>query len=325
MLVFTLILTNFLIFLFIAVLFFLLKWVCNIFKYKLRYKKFGLASLGVSLIWTLMLLYGYGFGRFTYEVKEVELSDIRIPEAFNGYRIVHISDFHLGGFEGHEAFVDSMVRVVNGLHPDLICFTGDLVSLSHSEALPFIRTLRGLQARDGVVSVLGNHDYAVYERAFMSDEERENDRQKLITLQRDSMDWRLLLNENFTIRHGLDSLCIIGLENQACGVHQKVRRGDLATAMSGTEGGYRILLSHDPSQWDAEVLGLADIQLTLSGHTHAMQFKLFGWTPCRWFYERSDGLYQVGEQRIYVNIGLGELMPFRIGATPEITLLTLVR
>lgn len=325
MLLISLLISDILIFLVPAVFWLFGKVVCMPFRYKLKYKRFGLVSLVLALVWSLLVLYGYSFGRFKYEVNEVELADERVPEAFDGYRIVHISDLHLGGFIGHEAFVDTLVSVVNNLQPDLICFTGDLVSISSEEAIPFIRPLRNLRARDGVISILGNHDYAVYNRNLNDETERELDRLKLIELQRDSMDWKLLLNENFTLRHGQDSLCIIGLENQACGVHQKVRRGNLGIAMEGTEGSYRILLSHDPSQWDAEVLGQTDIPLTLSGHTHAMQFKVFGWTPCRWLYDRSDGMYQEGEQRIYVNIGLGELMPFRIGAEPEITVLTLVK
>lgn len=325
MLAFTLVFINLVIFLIPAVLWYLLKQLCRLFKYKLHYKWFGLTSLFFCLVSTLVLLYGYGLGRFRYEVRNVEYHDERIPEAFDGYRIVHISDLHLGGFIGHEAFVDTLVEAINQLHPDLICFTGDLVSISHEEAIPFIHPLRRLQARDGVISILGNHDYAVYDRSLQNQEEREADRAKLITIERDSMDWRLLTNEHFFLRHGHDSLCIIGLENQACGIHQKVRRGNLEQAMAGTDGSFRILLSHDPSQWDAEVLGKTDIPITFSGHTHAMQFRLFDWTPCRWFYDRSDGLYQVDNQYIYVNIGAGELMPFRIGATPEITLHTLRR
>lgn len=324
-LVITLIVTNLLLVLLPAVLFWMVRVVAKWMGFKVRYAKFGFFSLALCLLWTLMALYGYGFGRFRYEVTSVDYADGRIPEAFDGYRIVHISDLHLGGFKDHEAFVDTIVNSINRLHPDLICFTGDLVSISHHEAIPFISTLRRLEARDGVISILGNHDYAVYDRQFQTQEEREKDRAQLITLERDSMDWRLLLNEPYCITHGEDSILIVGLENQACGLHQKVRRGDMGKAMPDSLHTFSILLSHDPSQWDAEVVGKTKIPLTLSGHTHAMQFRVFGWTPCRWFYDRSDGLYTLGQQSIYVNIGLGELMPFRIGATPEVTLLTLKR
>jgi len=325
MFVYSLIITNIILLVFPALLWFLLKIAFSLFKVKVRYKFFGISSLLFCLLWTLLYLYGYGLGRFRYQVNELSFADERVPEDFDGYRIVHISDLHIGGFHEHEAFVDTLVEVINKQHPDLICFTGDLVSISHEELLPYIHTLRNLKSRDGVISILGNHDYGVYQHSFQSDEEREADRSRLITLERDSMDWRLLLNENFIIRHGHDSLCIIGLENQACGIHQKVRRGDMQKATEGSGEGFRILLSHDPTQWDAEVLHQTDIPLTLSGHTHAMQFQILGWTPCSWFYERSAGLYTIDNQSVYVNIGLGELLPFRIGAVPEITVHTLRR
>lgn len=317
---FTLLITDILAVLFFCICYFLFKWVGKFFHKKVRYLSFGIITLVLCLIWNLLALYGYAFGRFKYEVIEVDHIDNRVPDAFDGYRIVQISDLHISGFNGHEAFVDTIVNAINDLHPDLICFTGDLVSISHEEVIPYIYSLRNLAARDGVVSILGNHDYAVYQHSFITDEQREEDRLKLIKIQRDSLDWKLLLNENLKICHGEDSIFILGLENQNCGPHQKVRRGDMTETMRGTEGAYRVLLSHDPSQWDEEVKAKTDIPLTLCGHTHAMQFKIFGWTPCRFLYERSDGLYVVENQSVYVNIGVGELLPFRIGATPEITL-----
>jgi len=324
-LVIVLVVTNLIIFLVSAILFLGWKYFMRLFKTKVHYRYFGYSAFALCAVWNLMALYGFGFGRFSYETNEIEYVDSRVPEAFDGYRIVHISDFHLGGFIGHEAFVDTLVSVINSHKPDLICFTGDMVSYSHQEAIPFIYTLRSLRARDGVFAVLGNHDYGVYDTQFQSDVERDADRAKLITLMNDSIDWRLLQNENYFIRHGQDSLCILGLENQAYGLRQKVRKGNMRETMMGSGEGFRILLSHDPSQWDAEVLNKTDIPLTLSGHTHAMQFMLFGWTPGEWFFKRSNGMYKVDDQCVYVNIGLGGLLPFRIGATPEITLITLRR
>lgn len=293
-------------------------------KYKktIRYKRFGYTTIAFASIWTIMLVYGYKWGRWRYEVVKWTFKDCRLPKDFDGYRIVHISDMHIEGFDDNPAYLDTMVNAINKLSPDLICFTGDLVSFKHDGLIPHLETLKKLKSRDGIVSILGNHDYAVYERKFEK-EEMEADRKELIRLQREELNWKLLLNENLTLYHGNDSIAIIGVENQACGPHQKVRRGNLAEAIKGTEKMFQILLSHDPSHWDAEVKGYTDIPLTLSGHTHAMQFKILGWTPCRWFYKRSDGPYKEGKQQIYVNIGLGELMPFRIGATPEITLITL--
>lgn len=291
-------------------------------KGRVAYRPFGYVTLAVGVLWTLLLFYGYFWGRWRYEVVEWHCTDNRIPTSFEGYKIVHISDFHIEGFEDNPSFVDTLVNVINQQQPDLICFTGDLVSISHKGLLPFMLQLKRLQARDGVVSILGNHDYAVYDRRLDS-LTREQDRAQLIALERDELHWRLLLNEHFVLHHATDSIYIIGSENQACGPHQKVRRGNLAAALQGTEDGFKLLLSHDPSHWDAEVVGKTDVALTLSGHTHAMQFRVGGWTPCRWFYERSDGSYRQGNQQIYVNIGLGELMPFRIGATPEITVIKL--
>lgn len=286
------------------------------------YKRFGWTGTVIALLWAALLIYGYGWGRWCYEVSEVEYEDGRLPRSFDGYSIVHISDFHLEGFEDNPAYIDTMVQAINRLQPDLICFTGDLVSFSHHGAERFKENLSQMKARDGVVAILGNHDYAVYERSLDS-LQREVDRQQLIDLQRNELGWILLLNENLILHHGTDSIAILGCENQACGMHQRVRRGSLATTMQGTEHMFQLLLAHDPSQWDAEVLKYSKIPLTLSGHTHAMQCRLWGWTPCRWFMNRSDGTYDEGTQHLYVNIGLGELMPFRIGATPEITHITL--
>lgn len=289
---------------------------------KLKYKRFGYTTLGIGLLWTVLMFYGYFFGRWRCEVVEWEFHDNRLPAAFEGYRIVQISDFHLEGFDDNPAYLDTIVKLINQQDADLICFTGDMVSYNHEALSKYAGKLEQLKAHDGVVSILGNHDYGVYDKSLDS-LLKEFDRQQLINLERDTLKWNLLLNENFTLYHNGDSIAIIGSENQACGFKQKVRRGDLTKAIQGTENKFQILLAHDPSQWDAEVVGKTQIPLTLSGHTHAMQFKVFGWTPCRWLFKRSDGAYREDKQQLYVNIGLGGLMPFRIGATPEITVISL--
>lgn len=327
LLLITLVLTNALIWLLFSSFYWITKLIGKLTKSKkikkLKYRRFGYFCLANSAVWTLMALYGFVFGRFKYEVTELEYAHHDIPEVFDGYRIVQISDMHLEGFEGHEAFVDTLVNAINDLRPDLVCFTGDLVSFSSDGLLPYINTLQRIQTRDGVISILGNHDYGIYHRTLVTDKNNEEDRAKLINIQRDSLDWTLLLNENYILRRGEDSIAIIGSENQACTVHPKVQRGDLRKAMEGTDGCFQILLTHDPTHWDAEVLDNTQIPLTLSGHTHAMQFRLLGWSPCNWFYKRAYGYYEENGQSIYVNIGLGQIMPFRIGATPEITLITL--
>lgn len=286
----------------------------------IRYRRFGYTTLGFSVFCILLIFYGYLFGRWRYEVKTWDFVDARIPASFDDYRVVHISDLHLEGFEDNPAHLDTLIKHINEQDADLICFTGDLVSFNHEGLLPFISKLRAMRAKDGIVSILGNHDYAVYDFGLDS-LGSESDRKKLIDLVRDSLHWQLLLNEHTFIHRGNDSIAIVGSENQACGygTRKKVHRGNLAQAMLGTEDCFQILLSHDPTHWDAEVVGKTHIPLTLSGHTHAMQIKVFDITPCSLLYKRSNGAYREGNQQLYVNIGLGQLAPFRIGATPEIT------
>lgn len=304
---------------------FLLAWIVSkIFHFSLPWWPFAWCSAGLAVLWWAMYAYGHYWGRFRYEVNPLDYRSHLLPASFQDYRIVHISDLHLDGWQGHEHKLEHFVEVINSLQPDAIVFTGDLVSFNYREALPFTNILSLLKARDGVFSILGNHDYDPYEGGI-TPTERQANLQTLVNLQRDTLQWRLLLNEHAIIRRGTDSIAIIGVENQSCGAHQVIRRGRLDEAMSGTDGLFRILLSHDPSHWRAEVVGQTDIPLTLSGHTHAMQFRIFGFTPSRWVYPDCDGRYDVGPQTLYVNIGLGGTLPMRIGATPEITLITLRR
>ena len=181
--------------------------------------------------------------------------------------------------------------------------------------------LRRLKARDGVVSILGNHDYCPY--IIRSDSAMSPEEGKAEVIAREkAMGWRLLMNEHWVLHHGDDSIAIVGVENTSTSPHFP-KRGDLYKAMHGTEGMFHILLSHDPTHWDMGVIG-KDIPLTLSGHTHAMQFSLLGWSPIGHFYKQSKGLYRKGNQQLYINIGLGEtIFPARVGATPEITRIVL--
>ena len=214
------------------------------------------------------------------------------------------------------------LKELKALKPDLICFTGDLVSRDYTELEPLLPILKQLQAKDGVVSIMGNHDYDPYE-SHLPARERQQKVERLQEMERDELGWRLLLNEHLIVHRGADSMAVIGVENQSCGAHRIIRRGRLAEAMAGTEGLFSILMSHDPSHWRAEVVGQTSIPLTLSGHTHAMQMRLMGFTPSKWIYPECDGRYDEGSQTLYVNIGLGGTLPMRIGARPEITLLTL--
>ncbi|MBE6268011.1 MAG: metallophosphoesterase [Bacteroidales bacterium] len=280
--------------------------------------KRGLWSL---LIFPTLLLYGNLIERNLTNVEEVEINSDKVPASFDGYRIVQISDIHLRSYENRRKRLQKTVDEINALNPDVILSTGDLVSLNSSELDFSEDILRKLEANDGVYSILGNHDYSHYNRDW-SEEQRREDVASLIRRQR-GMGWHLLLNENRQIIRGSDTISIIGVENTSA-KNRFRSSGNLPKAIEGSKGSYKILLTHDPSHWRAEVLDHPDIDLTLSGHTHGMQSSLFGWSIISLLYDEYKGLYKEGEQLLYVNIGLGETMfPFRIGAPPEITLFTL--
>lgn len=268
-----------------------------------------------------VILYGCigGWRRFT--VKEVTFAHPDVPQAFDGYRVVQISDWHLGTIARHPRVIEKAVELVNAQQPDLIAFTGDLVNNEASELDGLDSLLSRLTARDGVFSILGNHDYGTYHHWESKRQQAENLND--LKQRERSFGWHLLLNENRLITHGTDTLALIGVEND--GKPPFPSLGNLPKATRGTEGCFKILLSHDPTHWKRKVLPETDIPLTLSGHTHAMQFRLGDWSPSAWFYPEWSGLYRTAEGRaLYVNEGLGSVMiPFRFGAWPEITVITL--
>ena len=276
----------------------------------------GLLSL---LLPPAAVLYGSLIERNTFKVKEIELSYTNLPEGFRGYRIVHISDIHARSFSKREKSLQRAVDKINALEPDMIAFTGDLITMTPDELDNISAALSSLKTRDGVFSVLGNHDYCMY--SDMSQTEKQKCLEELIRKE-EEMGWDLILNKHRIIRKGQDSIAVIGVENTSPSKHFP-SRGDLNKASEGTEGMFRILLTHDPMHWEAEITG-KDYPLTLSGHTHAMQVSLFGWSPSSLIFKQHKGLYTEGNQSIYVNKGLGEtIFPARIGARPEITLITL--
>ena len=231
-----------------------------------------------------------------------------------------MADIHAGSWGDNTDAIQKAVNIIHKLEPDLIVFTGDLVNNLASELDAFIPIFAHLKAKDGVYSVLGNHDYSTYIQ-WDTPQQQEEQLDSLKSKQA-QMGWTLLNNRHVKIYQGNDSIALIGVENS--GRPPFPDRAKLAEAMSGTEGMFKILLSHDPSHWRREVLPQTDIQLMLAGHTHAMQTKIFGFTPAQFVYPENDGLYQEGKQMLYVNIGLGHLLyPMRLGAWPEITLLTL--
>ena len=269
----------------------------------------------------LAWLYGTLVERNRFRVKRTEIVSQTLPSSFDGYRIVHISDMHLMSFAGRERALERAVGKINALEPDLIAFTGDLVTLGPEELDGLQDIISAMKARDGVYAVLGNHDYSEYRRHDSQQAKRES----LEVLKRRirEMGWQLLLNENHSIVRGEDKLSVIGVENIS-GNRSFRTYGNFLQARIGADGAYKILLSHDPSHWRAEVVGKSDVDLTLSGHTHAMQISLLGWSPSSLMYDEYRGLYNQGEQYLYVNTGLGQTaVNARFGATPEITLITL--
>ena len=259
------------------------------------------------------------------EVKEVELAFDNLPDAFDGYRIVQWSDAHLGTYNGRTAIVERQINTINDLHPDMICFTGDLVSRKTDEALPYRDLLAKLRAPDGVFSVLGNHDYDNYVR-WDDEQVKLADRKALCDMQQ-VVGWRLLNDDYAIIKRGGDQIVVIGTENY--GDHPFEKRGNLTRAYSGLrDNNFKIELQHNPYAWRANTLPNSNIDLMLAGHTHAWQILLklgdWQWSPACLRYPEWGGAYREGNQQLYVNIGTGMVgPPMRIGATPEITVITL--
>ena len=277
-------------------------------------------GLGIALLAMAYLIFGATEGKRYFQVKETTIESKDVPQAFDGYRIVQLSDMHVGSWNGNTQAMEKAVSIINDLQPDLIVFTGDLVNNLASELDNFIPVFSKLKAKDGVYSVLGNHDYSTY----IHWENPEDQKEELVRLKQKQaeMGWTMLNNRHIKLYNQHDSIALIGVENSGRPPFPDYAK--LSEAMQGTEVMFQILLSHDPTHWRREVLPQTDIELMLAGHTHAMQTKIFGFTPAQFIYEENDGLYQEGEQMLYVNIGLGHLLyPMRLGAWPEITLLTL--
>lgn len=280
----------------------------------------NIVGLIIGLGGMFMVIYGTVFGWHKYQVKEVTFQSADLPEDFNGYKIVQFSDLHIGTISKYPKQVQKLTDIINAQKGDLIVFTGDLVNHRASELNGVENILSQLHAPDGVFSVLGNHDYSPYFKWESPRQQAAN----LDTLKQKEaqMGWKLLNNAHTLIHRNDTCIALIGVENQ--GLPPFPEKGDLPKAMKGTEGLFKILLSHDPTHWRREVLPDSDIQLTLSGHTHAMQFIMFGFTPASWFFKEYKGMYYENDRALYVNIGVGEVMlPFRFGAWPEITVITL--
>lgn len=267
-------------------------------------------------------LYGSTLGLSHFQVKQVTYTSPRLPEGFDGYRIVQISDVHSGSYKDRPDIMEKVVKLTNEQQGDVVFFTGDLVNQRSKEVDQFVDVLSKLHAPDGVYSILGNHDYGRYYRWAQPGDEELN--QEHLEKQEFNIGWKLLKNQHDIIYRNNDSIAVIGVEND--GNPPFPQYADLPKASEGTEGMFRILLSHDPTHWRREVLPTTDIDLMLAGHTHGTQFMLFGWSPAAWLYDEWGGMYQEGSQALYVSLGIGYVgLPFRFGAWPEITVITLHR
>lgn len=271
------------------------------------------------------VLWGRYVTRLRLDVSQAELVSQRVPSAFDGFKIAHISDFHLDSFDKNKemGFVEEIIDRIANEQPDIVCFTGDLVTVRSAQAIPYRRLLHKLSASGiPVYSVMGNHDYADYVWEF-DESRRLADRDSLRHLMSEA-GWRMLDNESEWLYRGSDSLLVAGVEN--IGEPPFSVYGDLGKALEGnyTDNVFTILLSHNPTHWRSEVLPNTSIDLTLSGHTHAMQFRVGSWSPSKWKYPEFAGLYREGLQFLNVNTGLGGVGPkIRIGVKPEISIITL--
>lgn len=292
--------------------------------------------MGLSLM--ALMWVGAGYTRYHIMVTHEEYYSRNLPESFNGYKIVQVSDLHVGTWGNDSRFLQNMVDTINSLQPDLIVFTGDLVNRQSGELTPFISVLSGLNAKDGVYSILGNHDYGDYVN-WDNSIDKERNLLQLKDYQR-KMGWKMLNNDYTFIQNGKDSILLIGVENW--GEPPFPQYGDLKKAMpydylaknGQNHKEFKILLSHNPEHWNQEVSKDTNIDLTLSGHTHAMQAMIkigsWKWSPAKYRYEQWGGLYnqknKYGEETtLYVNTGTGAVgMPARLlSAYPEITVITL--
>lgn len=268
------------------------------------------------------MLYGMVGGAYDYRVRKVKLKAGNLPGSFDGLRVVQISDLHTGSFMGPSQITKAMDLILEQ-KPDVIFFTGDLVNDRHVEAVEFKEQLSRLKAPMGVYSILGNHDYGDYYRWKTQEEKIQN----LADLKNfhGELGWKLLLNTHTYLEKEGEKIGLVGVENWSSRMNFH-KYGDMDAAVAGMEQTpFTILLSHDPSHWDAEITSkFKQVDLTLSGHTHGFQFGVeipgFRWSPVQYVYNKWADLYQEGNQYLYVNRGLGFLgYPGRVGILPEIT------
>lgn len=300
-----------------------MSFITAVFGHRLR-RMWSMAAGAVAVFISLVMWWGALVNRTNLEITKVDIQIAGLSEKFDGLKVVQISDLHLGTFGKDTTFLHEVVEEINRLSPDIIVFTGDLVNRRSREAIPFVSTLSHLKAKHGVFAILGNHDYGDYND--WPDDATRNDDVRLLYNMMSEMNWHTLNNSTSWINVGGDSIAIVGVGNISRPPFKVY--GNLSEAYPSLgDGNVKILLSHNPDHWTDEIMNRQDlnVQLTLSGHTHAMQMEIGGLSPASIKYENWGTLStdSLG-RKLYVNKGIGtEGVPLRIGATPEITLLTL--
>ena len=283
-------------------------------------------AIGLAAIPFSSLLYGMYSGKYNYKVLKYSLEFDDLPDAYDGYQITQISDIHSGSFDDPNK-INYGVDLINEQNSDLLLFTGDLVNNRADEMIPWVDTFKKLTAKDGKFSVLGNHDYGDY--VDWESEEAKTDNMEKIKDIHKQLGFDLLLNDHRILKKGDEKIALIGVENWGAGRFKKV--GDLNKASASVnELDFKILMSHDPSHWEQEVKDhKTHYHLTLSGHTHGMQFGIeipgwIKWSPVKWRYKYWAGIYEQAGQILNVNRGFGYLAyPGRVGIWPEISVITL--
>lgn len=294
---------------------------CLVCRYTHRRRNYG------NIIWLpfaagaiYIIMYGFivGFGKL--EVKHLDLYFDDLPEAFDGYRIVHFSDAHVGSFQyDKKSILQRDIDSINAQKADMVVFTGDIQNMQPDELLPVMPLLSKVKAKDGVYSVLGNHDYSIYIDAT---EDVKKANIKATVDREQQMGWTVLRNDNRVIRRNADSLVIAGEENG--GRKPSPKLADLEKSLHGVgTGAFIVMLQHDPNVWQEKIVPDGRVQLTLSGHTHAGQVSVFGLRFTQLTAHNDYGLYNQGCQQLYVTSGLGGVVAMRFGATAEIAVITL--
>lgn len=299
-------------------------WLSGLLNHRLK-TVFRITGISLAGILFLVILYSITLGRYNFKTETTEIGFSQLPPSFNHFKIVQLSDMHLGSHDKNYKGVSILVDKVNSLKPDIILFTGDMVNNFASEMSPWIEKLSQLNAKYGKFAVTGNHDYGDYTQWESPEKKQENLSHFFRNME--YMGFKMLNNANTPLIIGQDTIYIAGVENW--GKPPFPRYGKLSLALEDINGKFTILLSHDPSHWQAEVLQ-HPVPLTLSGHTHAMQMGIkIGnkeWSPAKYIYPEYDGLYTKNGQYLYVSRGQGFLgFPGRIGLRPEISTLVLVR